>query len=279
MDTVLRVIAAELGSAALAREVLADAGARGELTDVAQLAHVERCRLAFALAERAITASGPTELKSGFRRVRPDRSQKAASDEPGGVVWIDVQTDYPAQGDSRPELLALLDRLRALDDDDRRTLVIDALANESENDFEPLLSIIAPSPRSLRRRAGSLHGPAVWFALAAVVLFAVVVTDWRGATDPPGDRTTSTTTADALPPDSRGSEMAAPKFVDPERTTKLVVADDVILLVEPELGLVVWASRSFDRPAVIDVSGDVITIESGGHRLYLSLQDGTLLPP
>lgn len=82
-------------------------------------------------------------------------------------------------------------------------------------------------------------------------------------------------------------ELAAPTTMtmtitspEPDREIEISITDDnTIIRREPWTRRVIWESRPFDEVEILSIDPNTVTITSRGYRLFVSLTDGTLLPP
>ncbi len=194
--------------------------------------------------------------------------------EPIGVSL--VETELPAGASEAVRRLALLDTV------ERRQLIVKAFVEGRRlPDIEKLVGPIreldpcVPAPPDRRHRRTlpiALVGGA---ALAAIALLSSTGSTGTSDLATQGERLISTTSAPVV----ETTEPSVPLVVAPDRQVELIIEAGVVVRLDPSTRERLWSTSAFDDVSIIDVNGDIITIDSAGRRLYLSLRDGTLLPP
>jgi len=124
-----------------------------------------------------------------------------------------------------------------------------------------------------RSHPGWLSAGALAAALLAGVAGAVLTSSPNNYSAPTPEPTPTTTTP---PKPTLDPEL----FREPDRKIEISVTEDGTLIRhDPLTRRVVWESSPFEELKIVSIDPNTVTIESRGYRLFVSLTDGTLLPP
>lgn len=269
-----------------------------------------RCLIAYGVDHAAATevcGGGPQTLKAALGAV-PSRPLASRESEPS--IWIDLEA--PTED---PEFRAMALMLSALPEAPRRAilatmiggfpierLVAEADADESDltdaiqrlkhadpdlsfNELcAPLLRIPVPDFGTTPKQNVPKWLPVGALAIALVVSIMVLATTPKGQSALSPAEITPTrippaTTSSALPAPSRPT-VNPDQFREPDREIEIsITEEDTLVRLEPWTRRVIWESRPFAEVEILSIDPNTVTITTRGYRLFVSLTDGTLLPP
>ncbi|NNF56442.1 MAG: hypothetical protein HKN03_18605 [Acidimicrobiales bacterium] len=269
-----------------------------------ETASLWRCLVAYGVdpdTATKISAGEPQTLKNALEKVA---SRQRASRVSQPLIMIDL-----ASPTENPDFQELVKTLAALPKASRRAvlanivggvpiedLVANADADEhdltdglrrlqtadpsrsTEEHLAAAIDLPVPDLDATKARTGQnwLAVGAVGIAAAASILVLTsTIADQADQSLIPGQ-----SSQPLEEPASTTVSTAADYVVEPDREIEISITDENTLIRrEPWTRRVIWESRPFVDVEILSIDPNTVTITTRGHRLFVSLTDGTLLPP
>lgn len=195
----------------------------------------------------------------------PEASRRAVLANRVGGVPIE---DLVAEADA--DELDLTDGLRRLENADPSCSLKEL--------FAVAIDLPVPDLEATRARTGQN-----WLAMGALAIAGVVSILVLTSTiaDQSAEPLTPDQSAQPLgEPAPTTMSTAADHFAEPDREIEIAITQEHTLIRrEPWTRRVMWESRRFADVEILSIDPNTVTIMTRGHRLFVSLTDGTLLPP
>lgn len=145
--------------------------------------------------------------------------------------------------------------------------------------FAPVLDIPVPDLGLTITPTGPKWLPAGGLVTAVFVSILFLAAMPQGDGAQPVLEQAPTTTATLATVTSTSTTLAN-SLKEPDREIEISITDDdTIIRREPWTRKVIWESRPYADVEVLSIDPNTLTITTRGYRLFVSLTDGTLLPP